>query len=436
VPGSCVVASVSTFLILSLAATIAIAPAAAQGRAPQAQSVITPPPGEDNAARQRHALRERENAGLVGFIGGDIGSTDLRTATDLATVIDGAEQDLHVLPLVGNDAIQNAKDIAVTRGVDVGIIQADVLEHLRREPFFPGLENYLQYVTKLYDEEVHILARKEVTAVEDLVGRKVNIDRPGSGAAITAAAIFEARHLAVEPTHFDPALALEKLKAGEIAALVYVSGKPAPLFVGLGPDDNLHFLPLSTTGLAKTYSPAALTFRDYPGLIDEENRVDTVAVSAVLMAYNWPPGSERFRRVVHFVDAFFDHLKDLQEPPRHPKWHHIDLAAPVPGWTRFAPAEKRVRSAALAPPASSPIEATHDQGEALFMEFVAFLDRRGGGRATAKPATLDATQREALFHDFDAWRKRTIPPLDPQQREVIFWEFAAWRKAATEGALR
>jgi TRAP transporter TAXI family solute receptor len=422
-------------VILAVASIATVSSSAvAQNQESSGARALTPIESGGGAVRLRHALREHENRGVVGFISGDIGSTDLRAATDLATVLDGAERDLRILPLAGNDAIQNAKDLAVTRGIDVGIIQADALDHLKRDPLFPGLENYLQYVTRLYDEEVHVLARKEVKAVSDLAGGKVNVDRPGSGAAITAATIFDALHLAVEPTHFDPALALEKLKAGEIAALVYVSGKPAPLFTDLGPDTNLHFLPLSAGALGKTYSPAALTAQDYPGLIDKEDRVDTVAVGAVMMAYNWPPGSERLRRVTHFVDAFFDHLKDLQEEPRHPKWRHIDLAAPVPGWTRFAPAEKRVRSATLAPAPDRPREQVPDT---LFRDFAEYLKHRQPIQSASKPSTApDAAQRDALFRDFESWRKTAARPLDERQRELVFWEFAAWSKALGEGTTR
>jgi uncharacterized protein len=421
-------------VLVSIASIGMASPAVAQNTEIPHSPTLTRGESGDATARLRHALRERENRGLVGFISGDIDSTDLRAATDLATVVDGADRDLRILPLVGNDAIQNAKDLAVTRGVDIAIIQADVLEHLKREPFFPGLENYLQYITKLYDEEVHVLARKDVTALDDLAGKKVNVDRPGSGAAITAATIFDALHLTVEPTHFDPSLALEKLKAGDIAALVYVSGKPAPLFMDLGAGDNLHFLPLRTGDLPKTYSAAALTSQEYPGLIDGESRIDTVAVSAVMMAYNWPEGSERFRRVTHFVDAFFDHLKDLQQPPRHPKWHHIDLAAPVPGWTHFAPAERRVRSAALAPP---PDAVQERAPAALFKDFAEYLRHQPRVQTAARrPSAVDSAQHDALFKDFETWRKTAARPLDEQRRDQVFWEFAAWSKAHSEVATR
>src|SRR5258707_8038328 len=74
----------------------------------------------DELVQLRHALRARENAGVVGFVAGDIGSTDLRVAGDLATVLDGSEHGLRVLPVAGKGSLQNLKDIVLTRGIDVG----------------------------------------------------------------------------------------------------------------------------------------------------------------------------------------------------------------------------------------------------------------------------------------------------------------------------
>jgi hypothetical protein len=86
---------------------------------------------------------------------------------------------------------------------------------------------------------------------------------------------------------------------------------------------------------------------DYPELIDTDGSVSTVAVGNVLAVYNWHPGTERYRRVERFVHAFFDRLHDLRSPPYHPKWREINIAAPVPGWTRFATAQEWLRNAGL-----------------------------------------------------------------------------------------
>src|SRR4030095_5633694 len=68
--------------------------------------------------------------------------------------------------------------------------------------------------------------------------------------------------------------------------------------------------------------------------------VYTIAVGAVLIAFNWPKGSERYRRIENFVEHFFPKLLEFHKPPRHPKWREANLAAVLPGWTRFPAAEE------------------------------------------------------------------------------------------------
>jgi hypothetical protein len=55
-----------------------------------------------------------------------------------------------------------------------------------------------------------------------------------------------------------------------------------------------------------------LKAEDYPSLIPPGGRVDTVAVPAILAAYNWSPKTGRYGKVEHFVKIFFDRLKSLQ----------------------------------------------------------------------------------------------------------------------------
>ena len=39
------------------------------------------------------------------------------------------------------------------------------------------------------------------------------------------------------------------------------------------------------------------------------------------------------------VAAFAERFARFLQPPRHPKWRDVNLAAQVPGWTRFPPAQ-------------------------------------------------------------------------------------------------
>ena len=210
----------------------------------------------------------KANAGTVGIISGGVDGTYVRIAADLAAVLDDG-QTLRVLPVIGKGSLQNVADILYLRGIDVGIVQSDVLAYVRQQHLYPGVEQSLQYIAKLYDEEVHVLARKDIARVEDLAGQPVNVDVAGSGTAMTASLIFDALGVAVQTRNFDQSSALERLKQGELAAIVYVSGQPARLFANVTQESGLHFLALPlTNALAATYLPADLTHESYPALVD------------------------------------------------------------------------------------------------------------------------------------------------------------------------
>jgi TRAP transporter TAXI family solute receptor len=288
-------------------------------------------------------LTARANAGTVGVVSGGIDGTYIRIAADLASVLDDGER-LRVIPMLGKGSVQNLADIMFLRGVDIGIVQSDVLAFARRERLFPNVNSLIQYIAKLYDEEVHVIARRDIARIEDLAGRPVNIDVRGSGTAMTASLVFDGLNIPIEPRYEVQDVALERLRRGEIAALVYVAGQPARLFSGLGADSGLRFLPVPLApALLETYLPSRLGRAQYPGLIAEGGDVETIAVGAVMAVYAWAPETERHRKVARFIDSFFANFESFLRPPRHPKWREVNLAAQVPGWTRFPAAEGRAR---------------------------------------------------------------------------------------------
>jgi uncharacterized protein len=314
-----------SLLLAALAAASSGRPAAAQG-----------------AVQSLAALSARVNSGTVGVISGGLDGTYARIAADLAAVLDDGDT-LRVLPILGKGSLQNISDILALHGVDIGIVQSDVLAYAKREKLYPNVEQFIQYIAKLYDEEVHVLAAPGVTRLEDLAGKPVNVDVRGSGTAMTASILFDG--IGIEPRHAPQDTALEQLRRGEIAALVYVAGKPARLFSNVPAETRLHFLPVpATPALLETYLPSTLAPTDYPTLVPGEP-VETIAVGAVMASYAWAPGTERYRKVARFVDAFFEKFPTFLRPPRHPKWREVNLAAQVPGWTRFGPAAARVTAA-------------------------------------------------------------------------------------------
>jgi uncharacterized protein len=343
---------------------------------------------------------ERVNQGTVGIVSGGVGGTYVQIANDLANVLDDAEGTIRVLPIIGKGSIQNIVDILYLKGVDIGIVQSDVLTYLRRNNQFPGIERRIHYITKLYNEEFHLLARDTVRSIEELAGKPVNFDRRNSGTFLTATVVFETLKIDVQPTFHDQALAIQKLKSGEIEAMVYVAGKPAALFRDLTPEDHVHFVPVPPTPeLLESYFPSRLGASEYPRLVAAGGDVETIAVGAVMAAFNWEPESARYRKVARFVDAFFGKLGELQQPPRHPKWKEVSLSVQPPGWTRFRPAEEWMRRST-----TRALLAEQNADPRLRQEFDRFLaaEQRSGPLDS-----LTREQREALFQRFVRWTERS-----------------------------
>ena len=331
------------------------------------------------------ASQAEAESNVVGVEGAAIGGTYLRIAGDLASALN--KPGLRVVPIVGQGSVQNVDDLLHLRGVDVAIVQADALAYVQREHLLPpGAEHAIQYIAKLYDEEVHIIAGPQVHTLDDLKGKAVNADLPKSGSALTARVLFAALGISVTLTEEPQDVAIERLKRGEIAAVMRVAGKPVDMFRDLPDNLGLHFLglPQDREQLLQTYAPGSFASTDYPNLVTNGETVDTLAVGAVMAVYAWPAGSARYRQITRFVTELFAHFDQLQAPPAHPKWKEVNLAAEVPGWTRFAAAAEQVAAV---------------RNKAMQQDFGSFL---AAGSATT---SLTPQQRAALFEQFARWRR-------------------------------
>jgi TRAP-type uncharacterized transport system substrate-binding protein len=308
---------------------------------------------------------EQPNENTIGLISGgpNSGDTYLQIAYDLAEVLND-DDSLRILPIAGIGGPRNIRDVRYLRGVDIGLTQTSILNNFRRSNESMGqTENKIVYIAKLFDEEVHLVARPNITSIEQLRGLKVNLDAKGSGTSYSMRDLFKTFGIEVEEVSMSQLEAFQKVRSGEIAATALIAGKPVSSMLKLSRSDGLHFVPIPYPGqLIGNYLPATLAHDDYPELIAPGETVDTVAVGAVLIAYNWPKTNiDRYRRVQRFVEAFFPRIAEFQRSPRHPKWRDVNLAATLPGWTRFEAAQAWLDShlqAASRPPAAGPATAT------------------------------------------------------------------------------
>src|SRR3984893_4388450 len=114
------------------------------------------------SAQTKQAL----NANTVTLITGTIGGTYVQIGADLASVLDDGNK-LRVLPIVGRGSVQSVADILFLQGVDIGIVRGDTLDYLERKGFAKDIKKQLTYVTKLYNEEMHVIASKSVRNLKE-----------------------------------------------------------------------------------------------------------------------------------------------------------------------------------------------------------------------------------------------------------------------------
>ena len=295
--------------------------------------------------RERHddnaqaGLAERLNHNTIAIIADGVGSTDLAVAQELAAVLEDGDN-LRILPVVGAGGGRNIRDVRFLKGVDLGITQTNMLTRLQASREIGTLDDKIVYLAKLFNEEVHLLVRADTgpATIADLNGRTVSLGAPGSGVQVIGHDVLDRLGITVREINLGAAEALARLAAGDLDAVLLLGGKPMPAVAGVA--SRLRLLPVPfAKPLRDDFLPAALSSDDYPGLIARGSRVETLAVGTVLVAANWPKDSDHYAKIEKFVDAFFPRLAQLQAAPRHPKWREVNLAATLPGWTRFAAAQ-------------------------------------------------------------------------------------------------
>jgi len=342
------------------------------------------------AQNTRESLRARLNENVVTIMAGSPSGTDLAIVQDLASVLDDGDR-LRVLPMVGKGPEQNIKDVMFLRGVDMGVTQANLLKHFDKTgELGPNLKGQIAYISKLFNEELHILVRSDVNDIHELNGKFVNFGAEGSGAEITGRLIFAALGVDTQEVHINDADAIQKLKDGDIDATIAVTGKPAPILTSLK-DTGLKLLAVPyAKGLEDEYYPATFTHHDYPALVPAGGRVDTVSVCAVLVSFNWPGDSVRYAKIAKFVDRFFANFDSFLKAPRHPKWRDVNFAATLEGWKRSPLSQAWIDRAK---------QATTDS--ASRSHFDAFLAQASGTRDTP----ISDAERADLFRAFIQWNK-------------------------------
>src|SRR5439155_1807616 len=175
-----------------------------------------------------------------------------------------------------------------------------------------------------------------------IAGNKGNFNTFATAAALSGPLIFSRIGLEVEKTFIPDPVAPEQMKRGsEMAGVVFIASKPIDAFLRGRWDPGFKFLPVSyDSKFEDYYLPTSIDSTDYPNLLANGERVETIAVPTILTAYNWRNNTDRYRRVARFVDHLFSRIDQLQAPGFDAKWKDVNLNAKVPGLERFRAAQE------------------------------------------------------------------------------------------------
>jgi hypothetical protein len=270
------------------------------------------------------------------------------------------------------------------------MVAGDAPEFYKLQYKIPDIGSRLGQIAKLNNNELHVIAPTSIKSIFDLDGKRI-VAQTDVG-YYSAKVIFSRLNIHVTYDYWtDDSRAIQKIIDGEADAYIGSTGKVFSLVRAIKNENRrLHLVPIPyDRRLQDLYLPTTLSGSEYPNLLAQDEKIETVASSVLLVTFNWPENSERYRRTAKFVDAFFSKIDEFLKPPRHPKWAESSINVKIPGWERFKAADDWI--------------AQHVGGESATKESSELFKRFLTQNHIDNVAPEDSA---ALFRQFLEWKER------------------------------
>ncbi|HSS64086.1 MAG TPA: TAXI family TRAP transporter solute-binding subunit [Gammaproteobacteria bacterium] len=178
-----------------------------------------------------------------------------------------------------NGSVSNVE--AISAGVlEAGLVQADVAHwaYTGTGVFAEKQKRAdIRAIASLYRESVHVVVRRGsgMVAMEDLAGRRVSLDEPGSGTLVDARIVldeYELEERDFKPVYIKPQFAAEKLTEGTLDAFFIVAGFPTRSVMELTSRNAATLIPVDpdvATRIQSMYpflTPSVIPADTYPGV--------------------------------------------------------------------------------------------------------------------------------------------------------------------------
>ncbi len=178
-----------------------------------------------------------------------------------------------------NGSVSNVE--AISAGVlEAGMVQADVAHwaYTGTGVFAEKQKRAdIRAIASLYRESVHLVVSRDsgMEAINDLAGRRISLDEPGSGTLVDARIVLDAYGLEeadLKPVYIKPQYAAEKLTEGALDAFFIVAGFPTESVMALASRNAATLVPIErdvATRIQNMYpflTPSVIPADTYPGV--------------------------------------------------------------------------------------------------------------------------------------------------------------------------
>lgn len=268
----------------------------------------------------------------MGMVTGGLKGTYFQFGLNLQKLMRQHGIELHVANSDGS--VENIFAVYKRPHTQMGIVQSDVLAFVGKvqtDPVLKRIAKKIKMVFPLYNEEVHLLGKKDIEDFEQLEGKKVAIGQEGSGTYLTAKLLFEISGIKpADMLTISASDALRRLKNGEIDALFYVAGYPVKLFSEqVVAKDDLALVPIVSKSIVEFYPKIEIPADVYTW---QQEKVNSVAVKSVLISYDFRMANcQNVGRFANLLENNLDWLRDNG----HQKWQSVDLEYPLKGWQQY-----------------------------------------------------------------------------------------------------
>ena len=268
-------------------------------------------------------------ASSIGIATGSPTGTYTQFGHDIASLVAKYGVDVDIIESRGS--LENVATVLGDEHVHMGLVQSDVLDYIKasNHKVLKQIPNQIKLMFPLYNEEVHLIAKKHIRSIEDLHNKVVGVGAKGSGTNLTSELLFEISNVWPQrKALLGVSDALAALKRGELDAMFFVSGYPVNQLSDLD-GDQFHLVSLNEDIFEPYYQDSVIPANTYPW---QQAPITTLTVKAVLMTYDFV--DERCGMAYKLTGYIQSHLAWLRQNG-HPKWQEVDMDVSLPQWERY-----------------------------------------------------------------------------------------------------